>query len=80
MSKDKRKITRKRLCRLLAAKIGSQVPEVRDFAACCVGFEQYKNQQMREMDGPEARRKAEQVFGRLCWKDAWEELREVRDR
>lgn len=54
--------------------------EVRDFAACCVGFEQYKNQQMREMDGPEARRKAEQVFGRLCWKDAWEELREVRDR
>ena len=47
---------------------------------CCVGFEQYKNQQMREMDGPEARRKAEQVFGRLCWKDAWEELREVRDR
>jgi hypothetical protein len=74
MSKDKRKITRKRFCRLLAAKIGSQVPEVRDFAACCVGFEQYKNQQMR------ARRKAEQVFGRLCWKDAWEELREVRDR
>ena len=80
MSKDKRKITRKRFCRLLAAKIGSQVPEVRDFAACCVGFEQYKNQQMREMDGPEARRKAEQVFGRLCWNDAWEELREVRDR
>lgn len=33
MSKDKRKITRKRFCRLLAAKIGSQVPEVRDFAA-----------------------------------------------
>ncbi len=30
MSKDKRKITRKRFCRLLAAKIGSQVPEVRD--------------------------------------------------
>ena len=29
MSKDKRKITRKRFCRLLAAKIGSQVPEVR---------------------------------------------------
>ena len=28
MSKDKRKITRKRFCRLLAAKIGSQVPEV----------------------------------------------------
>ena len=53
---------------------------MRDFAACCVGFEQYKNQQMREMDGPEARRKAEQVFGRRCWKDAWEELREVRDR
>lgn len=61
-------------------EVNGQVPEVRDFAACCVGFEQYKNQQMREMDGPEARRKAEQVFGRLCWKDAWEELREVRDR
>lgn len=30
MSKDKRKSTRKRFCRLLAAKIGSQVPEVRD--------------------------------------------------
>lgn len=30
MSKNKRKITRKRFCRLLAAKIGSQVPEVRD--------------------------------------------------
>ncbi len=30
MSKDKRKITRKRFCRLLAAKIGSKVPEVRD--------------------------------------------------
>lgn len=30
MSKDKRRITRKRFCRLLAAKIGSQVPEVRD--------------------------------------------------
>ena len=30
MSKDKRKITGKRFCRLLAAKIGSQVPEVRD--------------------------------------------------
>ena len=30
MSKDKRKITRKRFCRLLAAKIGSQVPEVRN--------------------------------------------------
>ena len=30
MSKDTRKITRKRFCRLLAAKIGSQVPEVRD--------------------------------------------------
>lgn len=49
MSKDKRKITRKRFCKLLAAKIGSQVPEVRDFAACCVGFEQYKNQQLREV-------------------------------
>lgn len=32
------------------------------------------------LDDPEARRKAEQVFGRLCWKDAWEELREVRAR
>ena len=30
MSKDKRKITRKRFCKLLTAKIGSQVPEVRD--------------------------------------------------
>lgn len=30
MSKDKRKITRKRFCRLLAAKIGLQVTEIRD--------------------------------------------------
>lgn len=30
MSKDKRKITRKRFCKLLAAKIGSQVQEIRD--------------------------------------------------
>lgn len=30
MSKDKRKITRKRFCRLLAAKSGLQVKEIRD--------------------------------------------------
>ena len=30
MSKDKRKITRKRFCRLLAAKSGLQVQEIRD--------------------------------------------------
>lgn len=30
MSKDKRKITRKRFCRLLAAKTGLQVQEIRD--------------------------------------------------
>lgn len=30
MSKDKRKITRKRFCRLLAVKTGSQVQEIRD--------------------------------------------------
>lgn len=79
MSKDKRKITRKRFCKLLMAQ-GNPARKVKEFAACCIGFEQYKNQQMREMNGQEARRKAEQVFGRLCWKDAWEELREVRDR
>lgn len=30
MSKDKRKITRKRFCRLLAVKSGLQVQEIRD--------------------------------------------------
>lgn len=30
MSKDKRKITRKRFCRLLAVKTGLQVQEIRD--------------------------------------------------
>lgn len=30
MSKDKRKITRKRFCRLLAVKTGLQVKEIRD--------------------------------------------------
>lgn len=30
MSKDKRKITRKRFCRLMAAKSGLQVQEIRD--------------------------------------------------
>lgn len=30
MSKNKRKITRKRFCRLLAAKSGLQVQEIRD--------------------------------------------------
>lgn len=50
MSKDKRKITRKRFCRLLAAKIGSQVPEVRDMVRRDVVTPTLREQELRQTE------------------------------
>lgn len=50
MSKDKRKITRKRFCRLLAAKIGSQVPEVLDMVRRDVVTPTLREQELRQTE------------------------------
>lgn len=50
MSKDKRKITRKRFCRLMAAKSGLQVQEIRDMVRRDVVTPTLREQELRQTE------------------------------
>lgn len=50
MSKDKRKITRKRFCRLLAVKTGLQVQEIRDMVRRDVVTPTLREQELRQTE------------------------------
>lgn len=50
MSKDKRKITRKRFCRLLAVKSGLQVQEIRDMVRRDVVTPTLREQELRQTE------------------------------
>lgn len=50
MSKDKRKITRKRFCRLLAEKTGLQVQEIRDMVRRDVVTPTLREQELRQTE------------------------------
>ena len=54
MSKDKRKITRKRFCRLMAAKSGLQVQEIRDVVRRAIVQPELREQERQQ---PEKHRK-----------------------
>lgn len=74
MSKN-RHVSRKRFCKLMMGQ-GAPARKTIGFTRTCIEFEQYKDKQIREMPNAEQKKKAAAIFGRLCWKDAWEELRE----
>ena len=50
MSKDKRKITRKRFRKLLAAKIGSQVQEIRDMVRRAMVQPELREQERKQTE------------------------------
>ena len=50
MSKDKRKMTRKRFTKLVAAKYGFQVPEVRDAVMFGVTYRKNRDQERYNME------------------------------
>ena len=50
MSKDKRKITRKRFCRLLTAKSGLQVQEIRDMVRRAIVQPVLREQERRQTE------------------------------
>lgn len=74
MSKN-RHVSRKRFCKLMMGQ-GEPARAAKEAARVWVEFEQYKEKKIREVQDVEQRKKATAIFGRLCWKDAWEELRE----
>ena len=74
MSRNTR-ITRKRFCKLMMAQ-GAPARRVKGFTKFCIEFDRHIARKVKEMNDPEVRERAEAMFGRLCWKDAWEELKE----
>ena len=50
MSKDKRKITRKRFCRLMAAKSGLQVQEIRDVVRRAIVQPELREQERQQTE------------------------------